>query len=1587
MPDETIDSEMKRISSAIATGGSGTFFEQHVNACYLAVLLVCGAPPVLTNCVLVEVALQAEHLGWNTDDLVLTGQTGTGSRRRLAIQVKRAFIISKSNEDCVKAIRDFWIDFNHTGFFVEGQDALGLCVQAGNGDSAVVRIRSLSDIARASKDADDFNNRLLAEGFTSAAVKKAAAIIKEIVGDIGEVEFSEGKFWRFIKSLHAFTLDLNTSTGQTESLVRTLLSLTATGQDKTGEAQLSWNELLVLVGKGMPRAETFNRNKLPDALQLRHTQLGSSATNALAKAREHSQTTIRGIRTLLGKNTALARSEVVSSMLDAMSESPLVLVTGPAGSGKSALAKLGIEELGGDSFVLSFRAEEFAAAHIDQTLQHAQIPANNETLQGLLAGQARKVLLIESVERLLEASTRDAFLDLLGSCAGDGTWRVVLTCRDYSVDIVRSSFLDHLGLTSQIIRVPPLSDSEIDEVVKAVPSLARPASHPFLRELFRTPYILDKAARMCWPEGDSLPNDERAFRRKFWSEIVRRDDQAQNAFPKRRQETFIELCLRRAKALEPFAPTGGLDGEVLQLLRKDGLVEFSPSGDTVAAPTHDLLEDWAVIEWIRGRFAALGSDGSKFATELGTSPAVRRGNRKWLGECLATAPSDADSYVIRIVSDGSLPAHFRDDTLVAVLTSSAGGEFLKRNGSLLTSHGGALLRRVIHLVRVACKTTPPWAKKAVVPTWFVPSGPAWPAVLRLVREELSLFVPREVGLVAGLLSDWASGIVWWENVPAGANDAVSIAHALLPLVDDYSSKDLRKTVLGVIVKAPSGDLVEFSKLADRATNSDRDDQVAKEFGELLLSGLECSFACRDAPDDVIKVSNAYILTPTDEGSDDYRHEVDIGANFGVEDDSRQGFFPASALQGPFLSLLKNHSAKALAFIINLLNRACEAYANPEINRRLEQPVKIQLKLPDGTEKTYWCNWRLWALYRGFSVGPYVLQSALMALESFLLDLCQIENAPADDWLTHILRQSNNVALVAVVASIASADPYRAGKAAISVLSNKALIDLDRSRRVAEMQGQFKMPLPSAMQRIVEGERATANAQAHRKCDLEWLAFRLQFTPLATEVRTLLDNYKQALPEVEKQTEEDKLFRLALNRMDLRNFRAQEEVPKELADQSTNEGNPENQSRIYLVPQPLEAELQAVVDDKAPEQKRFNEVTSLFLWGHNAFEHEPNAAGQWQERLKGAKELAADSGSTLEQWAIDAPVFVAAVCVRDHWTELSKEDRDWCLNQLVASVRRDADTTDLATQMSASSLEGAGPAASVLPLVLNFGIDALTKTRVIDTLAIALTHSVSKVPLQAAAAIGWHLGATEPELTHGLIRLIVMDGIREEELYKIEQKKPYVERWQYEDIRRQVRQELRTGDSWKKPCTAAELSALDLHAWSGKRACKALMPLLMNCPGEPLAKQAFLAVALTLAEAWTDKEDKRERRDYYFESDCEVHLSRFVLKLALVDAAKVLEPILKSVDKAPKEAGDFVKQLIYGADATGSAVGFWPLWGEFADRCVKASWLDRLEDRYSRDEGLLRAMFLNIHWKDGVPHFKEGTVANGPQPGPAFEEAR
>jgi hypothetical protein len=87
------------------------FFEQHVAAYWLAQLLVRSIPPILTDTGVTEVHFQTEHLGFNTDDFIVVCARAGAANARLVGQVKRSFTISAADDECKKAIGDFWKDF------------------------------------------------------------------------------------------------------------------------------------------------------------------------------------------------------------------------------------------------------------------------------------------------------------------------------------------------------------------------------------------------------------------------------------------------------------------------------------------------------------------------------------------------------------------------------------------------------------------------------------------------------------------------------------------------------------------------------------------------------------------------------------------------------------------------------------------------------------------------------------------------------------------------------------------------------------------------------------------------------------------------------------------------------------------------------------------------------------------------------------------------------------------------------------------------------------------------------------------------------------------------------------------------------------------------------------------------------------------------------------------------------------------------------------------------------------------------------------------------------------------------------------
>ena len=83
--------------------------------------------------------MQTEHLGWHTDDFLIVGQNGAGARRKLAGQVKRTFRVSAANEECRKAIGDFWRDFTGDGLFSAATDRFTLVTLRGTDNLPIHR--------------------------------------------------------------------------------------------------------------------------------------------------------------------------------------------------------------------------------------------------------------------------------------------------------------------------------------------------------------------------------------------------------------------------------------------------------------------------------------------------------------------------------------------------------------------------------------------------------------------------------------------------------------------------------------------------------------------------------------------------------------------------------------------------------------------------------------------------------------------------------------------------------------------------------------------------------------------------------------------------------------------------------------------------------------------------------------------------------------------------------------------------------------------------------------------------------------------------------------------------------------------------------------------------------------------------------------------------------------------------------------------------------------------------------------------------------------------------------------------------------
>ena len=1557
-------------SSPEATGGAGTTFEVKVGARFLALLLLHGIPGVLTQHQVTQVAFQNRYRGWATDDLLVGCTDESGTVRKIAIQSKRGFTVSASNPECIKTFSGFWTDFRAPGLFDPELDILVLVVQRAT-NVIMKGLGGLLACARAASDHTDFRDRLNTPRFVSNDVRKAAEDIKQIIESSETPVPSEPDFWRFLKCIFVLPLDLDTSSAQEEATIKQILAqaVNPSVDDPIGSAQTGWLQLVDLAQHCNQGAQLITYADLPKELQQQFRPVGS-LNNGLQILRYRSDRVLADVRSTIGGDVSVPRAEVVTQVVEALSENSVVLLEGPPGAGKSAVAKELVQGAYDDCVSVSFWGEDFAIARLDDVFS----PFTLSEFESLIWSQHRVLVHVERAERILEHETDQAFRDLLNLVEQFRNLRLLLTCRDYAAATLLTSYVQPRTQSYQVVEIPLFTDQEVDRVVRQIPSLHALALSDGLKRLLHNPYYLSIAASIDWPsEQTELPNSATELRRRFWRQIVRREDYTAGDLPRRRHEALVSLAVDRAKALRPFVPMNDSDHEALQRLHHDGLVQINEVGHF--APDHDVIEDWALESWLDKLAEDNDWQAGPIADAVARYPALRRGFRRWLTAALQHRSQLADPFVALTYADPALNQVFRDDVLVAVMQAPDAPDFFARQRRHLMSDDGALLLRLIHFVRVACtKPDPTFPDIPGLPSLLlVPNGSAWHAILEVVAEGLDHLLPDHLESVVGLIEDWARGLNWDDLLPNGSEAFAAIAYRLLDYLGDYGARTSRKRVLKAIARLPEADENQFLALMQAATESDRHDNLSDDLCEVVLNCSDGYYACQRFPNHVADLfKSRYLLSrPEADRVEEIHPGIPIPAYSDYSDESRFGVrerlpLPgASALSGPFLPLLKTHPAIGVQLILDLTNHLGGWLADRSTGSPSEFPTfPIAFALSDGTESHQWANGHLWQVYRGTSVFPTIVSSALMALERWLLERCKAQE-DVTSWMIKILQGSNNVMPTAVLASVCTAYPVPCKDTALTFLASRAAVQLDRNRLSQDYVHLSILPTDS----IQRTERQQSNQLQHRRMDLEALAIQLQYFGIVAEVHSVIDAHISELPEIGKRTDDQLLWRLALHRMDFRDWGTDQ-------PQDTEQGAADNVGtvRVSLMWEQIDPDVRSYSDKQSVADEPLGVALRLQNWRASRWAETTTTkpTDDWRGMLSLAQELLPHIPN-LPWFATSACVEVAAVCVRDDWEEMDEDGRQWCTIQLISELQRSSREFDLTTRhlqgaFTYSMFPASRPAplaAYVLPKMLSCDTE---NVELISVLAHAVTDPSLEVRLWACEGAAAYLYPEHADLVFHCIGAVAMLGAlfpSPERPLAFHSDPSLVLEAQFHSASRTVRQRFLD----KEIKTHDELERYQFTDGDRRQEALPLFALLKHLP-ELVSGRTFFANAVEyIVQSWDERRGSRfSRRDSDFETAVSQQFAEFVLTLPPEAALECCKPFLDAALSHPENISWFIMSLVNQEDQAnieGIRTCFWPLWEAFANSISDEAVQKAAGLGGSGYAELIGAVFFGGYWKDDI----------------------
>jgi hypothetical protein len=1246
--------------SVFQKGGGGTNFEQSIQTSFLTTLIIHGNAPCIANSEVIEVAFQTTNREYETDDLLAIAKSPLG-QHRLLIQAKHNISFTADNETFKEVIKAFWKDYNNTSKFDKTKDKL-IVIKSGMTKDERNHLKSLFNWAVNHATEIDF----ISEVNRIKGKKERLEVFRELLKEAnGNTALSDKELWEFLKCVDVLEYDFLNQGSVDETYFLNLIKLCKDKNSTANEKEI-WDSIFSYAAILNKDGGSVTIESIKQKDFFKHFDIAklSPYFKVVEKLKSDSKEILRPIKLTIGKGGNefhLPKLDARDKVLESVSNFQFTIVTGKPGVGKSAEVKEFLEKEFSTASVFVFRADQFNEPTIANVFSSQGV---NETIHDIFSCVSLipdKIIFIDSLEKLLEANPECAFKQLLALLKDFPDIKIISSARRYSIDLITLKFgIDKKELG--VVDIPPLDESELNSVAEKFPQLKSVLKNDKIKKLLQSPKYLDFAISALNKTSDDFSNVSLTeFKNKLWNSLVVDAGNIKNGLPIKRENAFMEIAVKRAKEMKLFTKPVDSDAEAIVQLENDEIV-FQENQNRRYSPTHDILEDWALVKYVSSKFEEYSQPKELFNT-LGNEPAIRRAFRLWVEDYLDDDSSKINDLIRASIKDQSIERYWADEILVAVLKSDNSSLFFEIFETDLLEGNAVLLNRCIHLLRTCCKET----DLAYTDFLFLtPTGSGWISIIHFIEKHLLKLDSLRFS-ICEFLSDWKNRI-GRKNSPPKDEELLAAKNIVLYLLAKVESgdeswqqefvRDKPIELVRILYNLATISKSEIESLIDRAFEDKNDrstwklNSFYKAVIENCLTGIGNFRLINAMPELIVKTAWREwkyvqpIETPETEGR--FRF---VGMNrlrdeecWGIRD--KHSFFPSGIYKTPLYNLLFYHPIIGLEFIIDFINYSVDFYVNADCEYK-HKISQIEIEFSDGSIIKQWAAWELWAAYRGSSVTNYALESLLKSLEKYLLDTAAYKTDVSKKNLKFmfnmLLKRSNNVAITSVLNSVAIAYPEIVEEEMLPLLTVEEFYEWDLSRALQDMTSNAWHDNKIS---FAQEEAAKSNQLPHRKKYTRGLSdfimnYQFNIGKLNPQIHALFDKLQTKIKP------DDVIWKKRLSEIDIRKW----------------EVKPYDEKIGGFVVQPkYEKEVTEFMNSNQDYFEAQN--TALTYSGLISKAYEGKKAIDYKKWIECHKHYSKGKNSDL---LYDRPVTLALIGLKEFSASINKKQKKWCLETLAKSI--------------------------------------------------------------------------------------------------------------------------------------------------------------------------------------------------------------------------------------------------------------------------------------------------------------------------------